>query len=163
MSFEYITNFDISKSGSGYYYNNGTNVIMVRGTVSKPTFPISKNNADEARVRFYISGSSSYATQIRFVNPETNKTMFLWYNHDKIFYVYDQNSSLVSKKLVGGGVATFMEMRFNFNTNDYSFYVNDNLILKDNYNYSFPESVFANVFDGSGSGGGNLTLVDNNL
>lgn len=159
LSFKYINKFDISKSGSGNYSNNDATVVLPYANLtSKPTFPVLSSETDEVRIKFN-TGGANYANQIRVIDSSNNTTLFIWYNLNKSFYVYNNLGNLSSQVVVGGGGNSTMEFRFNFITKSYSFLINNNVAYSGVYEFSFPEGVYSNVFDGSSSSS-SLTFID---
>lgn len=158
--FKYITKFDLSQSGSGNYYNNDTTVIIASANLtSKPTFPIFSSETDEVRIKFN-TGGANFANQIRLIDSSNNKNILLWYNYNKILYIFNSNGEQINAINVGGGGSSTMEIKFNFITKNYAFSVND-IVKFSNVFDGNPVGVYSNVFDGSG--GSSLTLVDGNL
>lgn len=150
-TFQYIEKFDMSspQSGNGTYSNNDTTVKMnAASTYSRNTFPVEKSSAvNEVRIRF-VTGGANYANGLMF--RKSNGVRFLfWYNNTKLLYVYNDSGQVVKQVNVGGGGSSVMEMRYNMDTNEYQFLVNE--VVKDSGIAGVPNQSYvdARVFEGS--------------
>lgn len=150
-TFQYIEKFDMSlpETGNGTYTNNDTTVRMsAANTYSKKTFPVEKSESvNEARIRF-VTGSANYANGLMFRKNNGSRFLF-WYNNTKLLYVYNDAGSVVKQVNVGGGGSSVMEMRYNMDTNEYQFLVNE--VVKDSGIAGVPNQSYvdARVFEGS--------------